>query len=100
MPMSSPKPDLSLLKAKGFARCPRCREVIDASSRACRFCKAELDPTELQAAAATYRSQIENKSRVNDRRALIAAIASLIGTVVMGALWLFRRMLRENRGGF
>jgi hypothetical protein len=96
--MSTRKADVTLGASKGFARCPHCRNLIDASSTACRFCKVPLDAAALQAAAAAYRQDTDTKSRNNDRRALLAGIASLIAGAALAALMFGRRMMRARSG--
>src|SRR5262245_39729655 len=77
-----------------LARCPACQQVIDATSTSCRFCGFGLSAAVMQEASAAFRASLNAKSRKNDRRALRAAIVSLIALVVFVGLWLTAKMLR------
>jgi hypothetical protein len=90
---------LGLAGERGFARCPKCRQIIDASVEVCRFCGSRLDPEELKKAAAVQKAVTETAAKANNRRALIAGIIGLFGTVLAyAALYGFRFWRRWRRG--
>jgi FlaA1/EpsC-like NDP-sugar epimerase len=76
---------LGLANERGFARCPQCQQLIDASVEVCRFCGSRLDPEELKKRAAVQKAFTETTAKANNRRALLAGIAGLIGTVLVYA---------------
>ena len=78
---------LGLAGRRGFARCPKCNELIDASVDVCRFCGSSLDRAAIQKSAALQASITEAKAKANNRRALVAAAISLLGTILLYAAW-------------
>jgi len=76
-----------------FARCPKCQQLIDAASLACRFCGAHFSPGELEQAARLQEKLIQAKSRANDRSAMIFAIKALLATILIYALWFLARFM-------
>ena len=86
---------LGLAGDQGFARCPQCNELIDSSVEVCRFCGSTLDRDEIQKSAAVQRSITEVKARDNNRRAMVAAIISVFGTVLLYVAWYGVKFLIE-----
>ena len=82
-----PDTGLGLAGDRGFARCPRCNELIDSSAGDCRFCGSPLNRDEIQKSAALQKSITEAKARENNRKAMVAAIISVLGTVLLYVAW-------------
>ena len=95
--MPNTERDSGIRTARGFARCPKCQELIDAASEVCRFCRSPVSTAELQQSAALQQKLIEAKSKANDRSSLIAAIKALVIAVLIYALWLSARFFRSYR---
>jgi len=79
---------------RGFARCPRCQELIDSASETCRFCGVSISAEEMERSAALQQKLVEAKSKANDRSSLTAAIKALVIGVVVFTLWFLARYFR------
>jgi len=79
--------------APGFARCPKCQELIDSASESCRFCSAHFTPGELEQSAALQEKLTQAKARANNRSAMISAILGLIGAILLYGLWFLIRFM-------
>ena len=74
---------LELESQSQLIRCPRCKGVIDAQSRECRFCRRSLSSADLRTAAELYREDQQKKAAENDRRTRKLAILGAIGILAM-----------------
>jgi predicted amidophosphoribosyltransferase len=88
---------LGLSGERGFARCPKCQQLIDASVEVCRFCGYTLDREELRKAAALQREVTESIAKANNRRAFIASAIGLAGSVLGFAAWFLARYWGRSR---
>ena len=90
---------LRLSESRGFARCPRCNQLIDSSVEVCRFCGATLNRDEIQKSAALQKRITEAKAKENNRKAMVAAIVSVFGTAILYLAWFGIRLLIRFRWG-
>ena len=79
-------------RPRGFACCPHCHELIDASSEVCHYCHTPVRPEDLAMAAELQRRLSEAKSHANDRSAFRFALRLLVITVVISLLYFLARM--------
>ena len=80
--------NLSILKRPGLGRCPRCKRLIDLSARECPHCSSFLTTNELRDAARLEKETIRRKSRINNRKALLYGLVSLLAAILVAALGL------------
>ena len=97
--MANKQEDLSIGAARRFARCPTCKELIDAATTTCRFCGATMSAEELERAAALQTKLTEAKSKANNRASLVAAIKALVVVVLLYSLWFLARFLLTYESG-
>lgn len=79
---------LSIVKQPQLGRCPRCKRLIDVSTRECPHCNSFLTTSELQAAARLESETNRRKSRINNRNAVLYGLVSLVAAIALAALQL------------
>jgi len=53
-----------------LGRCPKCCEVIELSTRRCRFCNATFNSTQVKEIAAAFEATNQTIAAKNDSRAM------------------------------